>query len=181
MNALIAGGVLIAVLSALIMLAVYLLVGSVVKLGYARFHMNLVDGGEAAVSQLFGYFAFWKNAVIANLLRSIYTFLWTLLLIIPGILANYSYAMTDYILAERPDMAAQEAIALSKQMMNGNRWRLFCLEISFIGWHILSGLTFGIGHLWLRPYTETARAAFYREISGTWQDGAETGDTPAWE
>jgi len=184
MNAIIVGGAMYAVLAALVMWAVYLFLGSVVKLGYARFHLNLVDCSEASVGQLFGYFSYWKNAVVANLLRSIYTLLWTLLLIIPGIMANYSYSMTDYILAESPDMTAQEAITRSKEMMQGNRWRLFCLQISFIGWHILSGLTFGIGELWLRPYTETAKAAFYREISDTWRNAGNTfrnEETAEWE
>ena len=97
-----------------------------------------------------------------------YIILWSLLFIIPGLAAAYSYSMTRYILAENPYMSADEAIARSKQMMYGNRWRLFCLHISFIGWSLLSTLlTFGIGELWLTPYRMTAEAAFYREVSGT--------------
>ena len=75
--------------------------------------------------------------------------------------------MTNYILAENPEMSASEAINLSKQMMDGNKWRLFCLRLSFIGWDILCGLTLGIGYLWLNPYKQTAEAVFYREVSGT--------------
>ena len=75
--------------------------------------------------------------------------------------------MTGYILAEQPELTASEAITLSKQMMSGNRWRLFCLHLSFIGWDILCAFTLGIGNLWLTPYKQTATAAFYREISGT--------------
>ena len=71
------------------------------------------------------------------------------------------------ILAEHPELTASEAIARSKEMMSGNRWCLFCLHFSFIGWDILSSLTLGIGNLWLRPYKQAANAAFYREISGT--------------
>ena len=89
------------------------------------------------------------------------------LFIIPGIVATYSYAMTEFILAEHPELTASEAIAQSKEMMTGNRWRLFCLHISFIGWDILCAFTLGIGNLWLRPYKQAANAAFYREISGT--------------
>jgi len=117
---------------------------------------------------MFGYFSFWKTTAVARLLQSVYILLWSLLFIIPGIMAAYSYSMTGYILAENPNMTADEAIARSKQMMDGNRWRLFCLQISFIGWSILSSLlTFGIGDLWLTPYRQAASAAFYREISGT--------------
>ena len=90
-----------------------------------------------------------------------------MLFIIPGIIANYSYAMTGFILAEYPEMTAGEAIERSKEMMDGNRFRLFCLQLSFIGWSILCSFTFGIGNLWLRPYRQAATAAFYREISGT--------------
>ena len=77
--------------------------------------------------------------------------------------------MTGYILAENPDLSASEAIEQSKSMMAGNRWRLFCLHVSFIGWDILCSLTLGIGYLWLNPYKQAATAAFYREISGTEQ------------
>lgn len=78
---------------------------------------------------------------------------------------GYTYAMTDYILAEHPDMAPGEVMKTSKAMMEGNRWRLFCLQFSFIGWMLLSSLTFGLGDLALRPYQEAAYAAFYREVS----------------
>ena len=82
-------------------------------------------------------------------------------------MASYSYAMTEFILAEHPELTAGEAIAQSKVMMAGNRWRLFCLHFSFIGWDILCTLTMGIGHLWLRPYRQAADAVFYREITGS--------------
>ncbi len=102
-----------------------------------------------------------------RLLRGLYIFLWSLLFIIPGIVAGYSYAMADYILAEKPNMTASEAVELSKSMMYGNRFRLFCLQLSFIGWDILATLAFGIGHLWLTPYKQASYAAFYREVSAT--------------
>ena len=74
--------------------------------------------------------------------------------------------MTDYILAEHPELTASEAIAQSKAMMAGNRWRLFCLQFSFIGWSILCTLTLGLGNLALQPYEMAAIAAFYRELCG---------------
>ena len=104
---------------------------------------------------------------MAQLLQTLYVVLWSLLFIIPGIIASYSYAMTSFILAENPEMDANEAIGRSKEMMYGNRWRLFCLHFSFIGWDILATLTLGIGNLWLVPYKQAASAAFYREVSGT--------------
>lgn len=105
--------------------------------------------------------------MVANLLQWVLILLWTLLFIIPGIVASYSYAMTGYILAEDPDLTASQAIQRSKELMRGNRWRLFCLQLSFIGWIILCLFTFGIGNLFLNPYQTAADAAFYREISGT--------------
>ena len=91
----------------------------------------------------------------------------TILLVIPGIIMGYTYAMTSYILAEHPDLAPGEVRKASKAMMEGNRWRFCCLQFSFIGWAILCSLTFGLGNLALRPYREAAYAAFYREVSGT--------------
>ena len=146
---------------------VYLFIGSVVKLGYSRFNLNLIDGEEVKISQVVSYFPHWTNAVCTNLLTSLYIILWSLLFFIPGIIAIYSYAMTPYILAENPTMRAREAIRLSKEMMRGNKWRLFCLEMSFIGWAFLCVFTLGIGSLWLVPYQHASFADFYREISGT--------------
>lgn len=143
------------------------ILAQVVQTGYRKFNLNLVDGAEGEINQLFSYFPQWKNLACAGLLQWLYIFLWTLLLIIPGIIASYSYAMTSYILAEHPTLTASQAIEHSKLLMAGNRWRLFCLDISFIGWGILATLTLGIGYLWLVPYQEAARAAFYREISAT--------------
>lgn len=160
---------------ALILLAVILVVAivgffvpSIFEIGYMRFNLDLVDEiKEASIGSVFGYFRFWKTAFCAKFLQVLYVSLWSLLFIIPGIIASYSYAMTPYILAENPNLRASEAIEISKQMMEGNRWRLFCLQWSFIGWELLCLLTFGIGNLWLVPYTQAATAAFYREISGT--------------
>ena len=148
---------------------VILVLGGAVSLGYAKFNLNLVDGQPPRFDGLFSEFhRIWPGFCL-KFLTGLFTFLWTLLFIIPGILAAYSYAMAPYILAENPDMTAREAITASKEMMRGNRWRLFCLGFSFIGWGLLCALTLGIGTLWLRPYEEAAHAAFYRDLSGTAQ------------
>lgn len=168
LNAFIVGGAIYMIVLALAMAAVLFVLGSVISLGYSRFNLELVDRqNEAQIGTLFGYFPYWKKAAIAKLLQSVYVVLWSLLFVIPGIMASYSYAMTPYILAENPEMSPREAIARSKEMMYGNRWRLFCLHFSFIGWAFLSMLTFGIGYLWLTPYQQASVAAFYREVSGT--------------
>ncbi len=165
--AFITGAFFIFLIIALALAVVYFILGSFVGVGYAQFNLNLVDRKEANFDSLFAYFSYWKTTAATRLLQGVYVFLWSLLFIIPGILAGYSYAMTDYILAENPNIRATEAIEQSKALMCGNRFRLFCLQFSFIGWDILATLAFGIGHLWLAPYKQAATAAFYREISGT--------------
>lgn len=155
------------ILAAIVMVVVFFILGSIVGVGYAKFNLDLTDLKEPEIGTLFAYFPQWKTAVAAGALQALLIFLWTLLLIIPGIIARYSYAMTRYILAEHPELTASEALVRSKEMMTGNRWRLFCLQFSFIGWDILAVLTLGIGYLWLTPYMQAATAAFYREISGT--------------
>ena len=157
----------IIILASLFAAVIYFVLGSFIGVGYAKFNLNLVDKKNAAFETLFEYFSHWKTTTITRLLRALYVFLWSLLFIIPGIVAGFSYAMTDYILAEDPELTADEAISQSKSIMMGNKWRFFCLQFSFIGWDILATLAFGIGHLWLTPYKQAAYAAFYREVSGT--------------
>ena len=150
-----------------IVFIVQLILGGVVTAGYAKFNLDLVDGKEPQVKTLLNYFPQWKTMVAAYLLQVLYITLWSLLLIIPGIIAAYRYAMTSYILAENPEMRAGEAITRSKEMMVGNKWRLFCLSFSFIGWAILCVFTLGIGNLFLVPYEQAATAAFYRDITAS--------------
>ena len=98
------------------------------------------------------------------LLVSLYVFLWTLLLIVPGIIAAYSYRMVFYILIDNPEIGVSEALRQSKKMMYGYKSKLFCLDLSFIGWGLLCILTFGIGILWLSPYMLTSQTIFYEEL-----------------
>ena len=169
LGAVLIGSAIYIAIAAILLAAVYFVLGSVIEAGYARFNMDLVDRTGAKIETLFTYFYNWKTTAATRFLKTLYCFLWSLLFIIPGIIASYSYAMTGYILAEHPELTASEAIASSKEMMSGNRFRLFCLQLSFIGWAILCAFTFGIGNLWLSPYRQAATAAFYREISGTEQ------------
>jgi len=160
-----AGAAVFLLLIVLSLAVLYIVLGSFVGVGYARFNLDLIDRNETGFASLFAYFSYWKTTTVARLLRGLYIFLWSLLLIIPGIVASFRYSMTDFILAENPDLSASQAIEKSKAMMSGNKWRLFCLHFSFIGWDILASLTFGIGYLWLTPYKQAAFAAFYRDVS----------------
>lgn len=131
------------------LLSIYALVcfiiGGTVQLGYAKFNLALIDHKDAQVSDLFSQFHRFGDGFLLSLLTAIFVTLWTLLLIIPGIIAGYSYAMAPYILYEHPGLRPMDAIKASKELMRGNKWRLFCLELSFFGWALLSALTLGIG------------------------------------
>ncbi len=149
---------------AVVMSLVRLIVGSTVTLGYCRFHLNLAEGKEASLGDLFSRFGRIGQAIALYLLTAIYTALWSLLFVIPGIIKSYSYAMAPFILEENPGMAANDAITKSRELMHGNKWRLFCLQFSFLGWCFLCLFTCGIGMLWVNPYREASYASFYREI-----------------
>ena len=149
----------------LIWLLVNLIVGGAVTLGYAQFNLNLVDDRDPHFSNIFSHMNRLWEGFCMQFFQGMMVFLWSLLFIIPGVIASYRYSMTPYILAENMDLSVMEAITESKKMMRGNKFRLFCLELSFIGWDILAALTLNIGDLWVHPYREAARAAFYREIT----------------
>ena len=143
---------------------VRLVIGGAMTLGYNQFYQNLVRRQEAKVGTLFVHRDKLWHGFCLNFWNILYVFLWTLCFIIPGIMAGYSYAMAPYIANDHPEMTAREAIAASKEMMKGHRWRLFCLEISFIGWALLAALTLGIGSFAVAPYIQTAEAFFYQDL-----------------
>ena len=164
-DTLLPSGAIVIMLISLAVLIFQLVIGGIVSAGYYKLNLNLVDGEEPRLGTLFAYLPQWKTMVIANLLVTLYTVLWMLLFIIPGIVAAFRYSMTFYILAENPELSASEAINRSKELMDGNKWRFFCLGVSFIGWIILTLFTLGIGNLFLNPYMQAAHAAFYRDIT----------------
>ena len=172
------GGVLAVLAIGLVFAAVYYVIGSVVGVGYAQFNLDLHDQNNPAIGTMFSRFSMWKTTAVTRLLRDVYVLLWSLLLIIPGIVASYSYSMAEFILAENPGLKPKEALARSKELMHGNKWRLYCLHLSFIGWALLSLLTLGIGVLWLVPYQQASVAAFYRDIA---QKGAPVQIEEPWE
>jgi len=99
-----------------------------------------------------------------NILIAVYTILWTLLLIIPGIVKSYSYAMTNFIMADDTSVSGNEAIERSMAMMQGRKCRLFLLDLSFIGWYLLGTLCLFVGIIWVSAYHMQARAAFYESL-----------------
>ena len=107
----------------------------------------------------------WMNMVLTLFVRDIFTVLWFMLFIIPGIIKCYSYRLVPYIVAENPDIQPMEAITLSRSMMNGNKWKAFVFDLSYIGWYILTILTLGIlGVFYVLPYKNCANAEFYTAV-----------------
>ena len=146
------------------------IIGGTVELGYARFLLKQYDRRELQFSDLFSQFDRFGTGFAQRFLRTLFTGLWSLLFIIPGIVKGLSYAMTPFILEEHPEMTASEAIKASMRLMDGHKMDLFILGLSFFGWALLACLTMGIGYLFLTPYMNAAYAAVYRSISGMWQE-----------
>ena len=102
--------------------------------------------------------------IVTGLLVYLFTALWSLLFIIPGIVKYYSYSMSFYVSLDHPEYSSMECIKESERLMQGKKMELFCLDLSFIGWHILGALCFGIGTLWSYTYREQAFAQFYQDL-----------------
>lgn len=100
-------------------------------------------------------------------LMTLKIYLWSLLFIVPGIIASFRYALVYFVIAENPDMSASEALAESGRLMKGHKWELFVLMLSFILWGLLSLVTFGIATIWIYPYQTVTYAAFYRKLKGS--------------
>jgi len=155
-----------------------ILVAGPLFLGATIFFLALARGEDVKTGQLFEGFSYFIDALLTYLLMCLFIFLWLLLLIIPGILAAFSYSMAFYIMADNKDINGLDAIKKSKAMMYGNRWKLFCLGCRFIGWTLLCILTFGIGFLWLMPYASTSIAKFYDDIRAAQEAKQEAGPQP---
>ncbi len=139
---------------------------SPVLLGYTSYNMELGKGGTPGVGTLFSlYQGNFGRAFSLVFFKNLFTALWTLLLLFPGVIAYYRYAMAEYLMVQNPNLSGREAIAKSKEMMRGHKAELFVLQLSFIGWAFLSVVTMGIGFLWLMPYMEQAKTQFFFELS----------------
>ena len=136
------------------------------SVGYANAMRKLLVTRDVELVPTAFHIAFenYWHKVWTMLWMSILIGLWSLLLLIPGIIKAFSYAMTPFIIEEYPELSSTEAIHRSRMMMRGHKFDLFWLELSFIGWGFLCLLTAGIGFFWLIPYMETSIAAFYEEV-----------------
>lgn len=151
---------------------VSLLVAGAMSIGLARFSLAIGRKTPTKLSDIFTGFDTFGVGLGAYLLQALFVMLWCLLLIVPGIIAALSYAMTFYIIAEEPALGPLQAIAKGKQLMQGHKWELFCLGLRFVGWSLLCVLSLGVGFLWLLPYMLVTVAHFYDDIRAASNDVA---------
>lgn len=146
----------------LIMIVVKILVGNVLEVGGARFFVLNQTGQPGIATILDGFKSgHYGNIAITLFLRDLYIGLWSLLFVIPGIIKAYEYLMVPYILAENPGMDRSEAFKISKQMMNGQKWAAFVMELSFLGWYLLGSICGLVSLFFTNPYREATFAEMY--------------------
>lgn len=160
--------------SAICAMLLYILVSMVplcspaMQVGYCKFSTKLVRRESTDAATIFQGFSSFGKALWLYIIMAFFIYLWSLLLIIPGIIKSLSYSMAPYILADNPEMTAREALRASKELMHGKKGKLFYIGLSFIGWYLLGCITMGIGFIWITPYMQTTIAAFYNDaISGS--------------
>ena len=143
---------------------VELILSGLFTFGYLSFFLKISRNEDVEINELWSKTSMFMTFIAAAILIGLFTTLWTLLLIIPGIIAAYSYQMTLYILLDNPDMNVMDAIKESKRMMKGHKMDYFILQLSFIGWIILGIFTLGILYLWLVPYMSVTMCNFYNNL-----------------
>lgn len=147
-----------------ILVSVFLL--NPIQVGTSRFFLKSLNEDTPIKDVLFAFDHGYMNVVKIIFLRNLKTFLWSLLLVIPGIIKAYEYRMIPYLLAENPELTSEEAFRLSRQMMDGQKLDAFILDWSFIGWDILAVLSCGlVGIFYVNPYVELTNAALYDTLS----------------
>ena len=139
------------------------LVTAPLSFGFIYYAMRYARGESLDINDIFKYKKAWIPTFLLTFLISLFTTLWMLLLIIPGIIAALSYSMAPYIYCDE-EKDAMECIKASKEMMNGYKWDYFVFSLSFIGWGILGAFTFGLLYIWLTPYMMTAEVLYYDEL-----------------
>lgn len=158
-----------------------LLLSGVLEVGLAIVFLEIIRNWQCEFGDMFKGFNNFGTTCLAGILQSIFIFLWSLLFVIPGIVKAYSYSMTGYILADHPEMSPNGAITASRQMMDGHKFDLFVLHLSFIPWLLLCGITFGLAGLYVFPYMKATEAAFYDALKAqnepACEDAPIDGDT----
>lgn len=145
-------------------LLISILVGNAATVGQSHYFLRNTGSNPSFADAFYGFKVKYGRNVGALFVMGIKLALWSLLFVIPGVIKSYEYAIIPYILADDPEISSRDAFKKAKQMMKGNKWRLFKLNFSFIGWEILCGLTLGLGTFFLLPYIHAANAEFYAEL-----------------
>ena len=155
-------------------LALGLLIICPLSFGYEVAFLRHVRGedDEELITRPFEAFKSYSRYLGTSLLVTVFVMLWCLLLIIPGIIMGYAYEMTPFIMHDNPEMSAMDCIRKSKEMMRGYKWKLFCMDLSFIGWLLLCILTLGVLTLWVTPWMQCSHAKFYEELKARPQQPA---------
>ena len=141
-----------------------LIITSAFEISLCMIYLKLAKNEEISIGDLFNGFNITGRAVWLSIITYIFTFLWSLLFIIPGIIKVFSYAMAPYILADNPELTANEALTKSKEIMDGHKFDLFVLQLSFFWWYILGAITFGIAYIYVVPYVSATTTNFYNSI-----------------
>ena len=153
----------IATVVILIVLVAKVFVGNLLKMGGYRFFI-LNQTAQPGIGTLLDGFrsGHYVNIVLTMFLRDLFTALWSLLLVVPGIVKHYEYLMVPYIIAENPAMDYKEAFQISKQMMDGEKMEAFIMDLSFLGWYLLSAVTCGLlAIFYVNPYVQASFAEMY--------------------
>ena len=141
-----------------------LLIGAI-EFGYCAYLITVTRNKDSDFGKLLSGFNRFGDVCITGILKWLFTGLWSLLFVIPGIVKSYSYAMTMYIMQDHPELSGNDAITKSRQMMDGHKFDLFILDLSFIGWYLLGALTFGILIIfYVEPYRQVTRTNFYEQL-----------------
>lgn len=136
----------------------------IINAGWSIYHLGVRQGKEMPYGCLLDGFAFLGKLILLNIVMGIFVYLWSLLFLIPGIIAQYRYRFAIYNLCENPEIGIMEAINMSKAQTAGFKGTLFVLDLSFLGWSILCWLTLGILNIWIAPYKEQANVGYFQEI-----------------
>ena len=155
----------IVIMAFLVNVLISIFVWNPLSVGCIKYFIDCRYGNAELKDILFVFRNNYVNVCVNIFLKQLFTFLWCLLLIVPGIVKAYEYMMVPYLLAENPDMSRKEVFALSKKMMTGNKWKAFVLDLSFLGWNILGGITLGILNvLFVAPYQNLTKAELYQTL-----------------
>ena len=154
----------IATAMAVVGMAISLFVGNAADVGLAHYFILNTDSKPSFADAFYGFKVKYLRNIGTLLLVGIKIVLWSCLLLVPGIIKSFEYAIIPYILADDPEISSKEAFRKAKEMMMGNKWRLFKLNLSFFGWFVLCVVTCGLGTPFLLPYVSAANAEFYAEL-----------------